>query len=352
MKLIKKTKSFIGLDIGKFAVKFVEFSFDNNGIFLKNLGYSCLSFETIVDEMIINTNEIIERIATLFSYFKIKKNNTAFSISGKDTIIKRLQVKGETYEDIRRNVEIEAPNHIPYNINDIKIAFHVFDSDEDTVDEKNDILLIAVKQEILEDYITILIESGLRPEIADIDFFAIQNIFEYNYQDEIDATETVALINIGANLLNILILKNFNSVFYRDTIMGNFLPYERIQATLNLPYEEIEKMKIENDPNPHIQNFICTINKNITQHIAKGLDLYLSSSNDDKINKIFLSGGGAFNREVRKFLKSRYPETSINFLDPFKSINIDESIFDKEYIDYIKPQYVVAAGLALRGMDL
>ncbi len=349
MKILKKAKTFIGLDIGKYAVKFVEFSFQKEKISLSNLGHSCLSFETIVDEMLINTNEIIDRIKTIISYYKLKKNSTAFSIPGNDTIIKRIQVKGETFDDIQRGVELEAPNHIPYNINEIKIAFHIFEQEEES--EQNDILLIAVKEEILDDYLTILIESGLKPEVADIDFFAIQNIFEYNYKEDIDPAETVALINIGANLLNILILKNFQSLFYRDTILGNFLPYERIQNTLNLPYSEIEKMKIENNPNPHIQNFISSINKNITSNIAKGLDLYLSSTNEDKIDKIFLSGGGALNKDIKRFLKSRYSGSEIGYLDPFKNVEIDEKLFDKDYINYIKPQFAVAAGLALRGMD-
>jgi type IV pilus assembly protein PilM len=350
MGLLKKPKKIIGLDIGKYAVKFVEFSFFNNTISLSNIGHSCFSFETIVDEMLINTNEIIERIKTLISYYKIKNNNAAVSIPGNDTIIKRIQVKGETYNDIKRAVELEAPNHIPYNINEIKMAFHVFDKENGS--EVNDILLIAVKEEVLDDYISILIESGLKPEIADIDFFAIQNIFEYNYNEDIDASEIIALIDIGANLLNILILKNFQSIFYRDTILGNFLPYERIQNTLNISYAEVEKMKIEKSSNHHIQNFVSTINKNVTSNITKGLDLFLSSSNEDKIDKIFLSGGEALDSYVKEFLKSRYPNTEINYLDPFKKINIDENLFDRDYIDYIKPQYAVASGLALRGLDI
>ena len=350
MNSLKKDKSFIGLDIGKSSIKLIEFNIKNNDIFLKNMLHSNLSFEVIVDEMIINSNELIERITKLIKTYKIKTKNVAISIPGNSVIIKRLSISGATYEDIAKQVEIEAPNNIPYNINDVEIAFHVIDSGEET-DERNDVLLIAVKKEILEDYATILIEAGLRPVVADVDFFALQNIFEYNYQDDIDDSECVALINVGANLCNIIVTKKFESLFYRDNNIGNFLYYDRAQNALNLSYEEIERMRLENSNNKHIKTLIDNGNKNILTEIVKGLELFLTSSGEEKIDKIFLSGGAALQKNFKNMLANNFPDTTIDYLDPFKKIIIDENLFDPNYIEYIKPQFSVASGLALRGLN-
>ncbi len=350
MNFFKKEDSFLGIDIGKYSIKAVEIGLSKGEAYLKNLGHSNLSLEAIVDEMIINSNEIIEKNINLIKHYKITTKETAISLPGNAVIIKRLNIKGETYEDISANLQAEASNHIPYNLNDVQMTFHIFE-DDNSKSDSNELLLIAVKKDVLNDYITILIESGLRPVVADVDFFALQNIFEFNYKDEIDSSEVVSILNIGSNLCNILVLKNFKSLFYRDANIGNFVQYQRAVKNLNLKYEEIEKLKIENSSNKHIKNLVETINKNLITDIAKGLDLFINSSGISKIDKFLISGGGSFYKDIKKSLSSKFPKSSIDYLDPFKKIAIDESKFDKEYIDYIKPMFAVSAGLSIRGLN-
>jgi type IV pilus assembly protein PilM len=345
----KPLKSFIGLDIGKFSVKIVEFTFDNERILLKNILNAGLSFETIVDDLIISTNEIIDRTSELIKLYKLNSKKTAISIPGNSAIIKRLEVGGNTYDEIHRNVLNEAPNHIPYNITEVEVTFFI--ENEESESEKREVFLVAVKKEILDDYLSILINSGLRPEIADIDFFALQNIFEFNYSDEINPEELVAIIDIGTNITNIIVLKDFKSLFYRDSAISNYIQYTRIMDDLNFSFEKIEKLRISRDKNIKIKNFSDKLEKTILNEITKGVDLFLNSNNVDKIDKIYLSGGGSLNSNIFLKLKEIYRKSEIFYLDPFKKIEIDSELFDIDYINYIKPQFSVAAGLALRGLD-
>ncbi len=348
MNIFKKTNSMIGLDIGKFAVKLVEFEFTSDEVVLKNIAVAGLSFETVIDDLIVNSNEIIDKIKKILKIYKIKTINTAVAIPGNSVIIKRLGVTGETFDDIKKQVDIEAPNHIPYNISDVEITFHVADTTEDS--GKREVLLIAVKKEILDDYVDILIESSLKPEIADTDFFSLQNIFEFNYKDDINSEETVALLNIGINIINIVVLKDFKSLFYRDSTISNYTQYMRLMDSLNLDFAELEALKISNDTTKSIREFIQATNKNILTEVAKGLDLFLNSSDFEKIDKIYLSGGGVLQKDVKRFIQDRYPESEIAFLNPFKKIVIDNKMFDPEYIRYISPQFSISAGLAIRGL--
>ncbi len=341
----------IGLDIGKSFVKSVELEFLPNEVALRNIGCAGLSFEVIIDDMIINTNEIIEKIKNFIKLYKIETKKTAIAIPGNSVIIKRLELSGETFDDIKKQVNAEAPNHIPYNISDVEITFHVSEKDDNSEEtNKKEVLLIAVKKEILDDYVDILIESELKPEIADIDFFALQNIFEFNYKDDIGSEEIVALLNIGINIINIVIVKNFRSLFYRDSTIANYTQYVRLMESLNIDFIELESLKISNEQNKLIKDFIKSTKKSIVTEISKGLDLFLNSSDTDTIDKIFLSGGGALYKGLKKAVQDRFPDSEIDYLDPFRKIVIDKEKFDSDYIEYIKPQYSIAAGLAIRGL--
>jgi type IV pilus assembly protein PilM len=348
MKLFKKSNSMIGLDIGKSSIKSVEFEFFKEEVILKNIGIAGLSFETIIDELIINSNEIIEKIRKLLNHYKITSKKTSVSIPGNSVIIKRLELSGETFDDIKRQVDAEAPNHIPYNISDVEITFHV--SEKNGESDKREVLLIAVKKEILDDYVDILIESGLKPEIADIDFFALQNIFEFNYREDIRPEDTIALLNVGINIINIVILKDFKSLFYRDSTIANYTQYIRLMESLNTDFLTLESWKISHESNKDVREFIHTTKKNILTEISKGIDLFLNSSDTDYIDKIFLSGGGVMQKGLKNAIIDRFPDSEVDYLNPFKKIVIDDNAFDPEYINYIQPQFSIAAGLAIRGL--
>jgi len=105
------------------------------------------------------------------------------------------------------------------------------------------VLLAAVKKDKLTEYTSLVIEAGLRPAIVDIDSFALENMYGVNY--EIKEGETVALINIGASLTNINILKGEMFAFTRDVSIGGNRYTESIQKELGISYDDAERAKRE-----------------------------------------------------------------------------------------------------------
>ncbi len=67
-----------------------------------------------------------------------------------------------------------------------------------------DVLLVAAKKDMINDYTTVVSEAGLLPVVVDVDAFAVQNCFTANY--DVPQNETVVLINAGAAVVNINII--------------------------------------------------------------------------------------------------------------------------------------------------
>jgi type IV pilus assembly protein PilM len=101
--------------------------------------------------------------------------------------------------------------------------------------ENMDVLLVAVKRDKVNDYVSVISQAGKTPVLVDVDAFAVQNAYEANY--EIDPLKVVALVNIGASVTNINILVRGQTSFWRDISAGGNQFTEALQREFNLSFE-------------------------------------------------------------------------------------------------------------------
>ena len=66
--------------------------------------------------------------------------------------------------------------------------------------------------------------------MVDVDTFTIQNMFELNYG--FPPNQTIALINVGASVVNINVIANGLTTFTRDISMGGGLLTAELQKQL------------------------------------------------------------------------------------------------------------------------
>ena len=104
-----------------------------------------------------------------------------------------------------------------------------------------DVLLVAVKKDKISDYTSAISQAGKNPAIVDVDVFALQNCYEVNYG--VDPGKVVALLNVGASIMNINIVKGATSIFNRDIAVGGNQYTDAIQKDLNLSFDQAETLK-------------------------------------------------------------------------------------------------------------
>jgi type IV pilus assembly protein PilM len=236
-----KKPSLIGLDIGSYAVKIVHLMEAKGTYRLKDLGIAQLPPSVIVEGAIKDPDEVQTAIKKLVTNLKTKVKGVATSIAGWSVIIKKVDLPQMSEEELTENIQLEAEQYIPFNVEDVNIDFQILGTSEDKAD-RMEVMLVAAKKEVIDDYVTLIRKAGLAPQVVDVDFFALENAFEANY----DATESggVALVDIGATKMNINVLKNGVSMFNRDASIGGFQITEDIQQRFGLEYEEAEKVKL------------------------------------------------------------------------------------------------------------
>ena len=350
MNFLKRKKGFLGLDIGSYSIKFIEIDIENNSVKLKNLGFIQLPPEIIIDGYIISLHLISIAIKKLIKGYKITANDTATAIPGNKVIIKRINIPQENYENIDDFIQFQASQYIPYEISEVSIDYDIIEKNEETSNEV-EALLVATKNEIIKDYITILSENNLFPQFADIDFFALQNCYEFNYFEEENKDEIVGILNIGYNISNLVFIKNKEGLFYRDYNLGAISLTKKIASKLNLSLMEAEKVKLNNIQNKYANEAKNEFFKEIQKETSKCIELFKNNLGITEIDKIYLCGGGSMIKGLKQFLEKSFNSINFEYLNPFKNFKIDEKI-DKEYLNYIKPIFGISAGLALRGLEI
>jgi type IV pilus assembly protein PilM len=339
-------KEIIGIDIGSSSVKLVQLK-EQKGVFtLQNVGILPLPLEAIVDNTLMDTSSIVETIKKLLKSLNIRVKDAACSVSGNSVIIRKISLPAMPPEELEDQIHWEAEQYIPFDINDVHIDFQILASDQNDP-SKMEVLLVASKKEIINDYLAVFNEAGINLAVVDVDSFAIQNAFELNY--DIGPDNVVALINIGASIMNLNIVKNDISLFTRDVQMGGNLYTEEIQKQFGVSGEEAERIKVSGDvpDQAKLRDTISRVNETLAMEMRRSLDFYNTTAGEGKINNVYISGGGAKTPMLVEAVQQRLG-LPVEIINPFCNIKYNEKEFDPEYLNEIGPLVTVAVGLATR----
>lgn len=358
---VPKKNQVIGLDIGSHSIKLVEIDHSKRGRILRNFGMIGLPPGAIVEGSIKEIEIVSSAIVNLYKNLKIKNKAVAASISGYSVIVKKISMGAKDESEIEARIQEEAEQYIPFDINEVNLDFDVLVPTKETEEEGDkvqgevvdqmDLMLVAAKKDVVEDYVSLIELAGLHAGLLDVDAFALQNVFEISTQ-EAEPEGCYAIVNVGAEELGINAIKNGVSLFTRDSSYGGSQITEAIKSEFKVSFEEAEKIKlggIQPDDSAALEEIFSTVVSDWIQEIKRALDFVGNTYPNEVIEQILLCGGSCKIPGFQKYLKL---ETDIQIaeLNPFANLIVDERVFDPKYLKYIAPQAAVATGLALRSI--
>lgn len=344
--LFKKKKDLVGIDIGSSSVKLVQLWPTKDGYQLLNAAIVPLPSEAIVDNSLMDTSAVADAVKNLVSSLGIKTKDAACSISGNAVIIRKITLQTMSSEELEDQIGWEAEQYIPFDIKDVHIDFQILG--QDPIDpSKMQVLLVASKKDIINDYSAVFADAGMSLCVMDVDSFAVQNAFELNAESSEDVR---ALVNIGAGVMNINVVRGEISLFTRDVQMGGNQYTEELQKQLGVSAQEAEKMKqlvVEQQQGP-LRDIIGRVNDSIAQEIRRSVDFYNSSAlAEERIAKVSMCGGCSKMVGLKETVAAKL-NMDVDLLNPFERIRFNEKDFDPEYLQEIAPLMAVGVGLAIR----
>jgi len=336
----------IALDIGSTFIKLVQLKGSKRAYQLAKFGMVPLPPEVIVEGAVMDAGRVVDAIKELITAQNVKTKEAVISVSGSSVIIKRISVSDTTEDELAESIKWEAEQYIPFSIDDVNVDFQKLGTG--AAEGQADVLLVAVKKDKINDYVNLVKEAGLEPVVMDVDAFALANMYELNYEM---STGITALLNIGASVMNISILKDGLSIFTRDITVGGNRYTEALQKEFGLSYEDAEKVKrgaiAEGVDAENVASVMSSVTEDIVGETQRSFDFFRSTTGSDSVSRVLVSGGCARIGNFISVLSERIG-IPVEITNPFKNIKVDPKHFNPAALQEAGPQCAVAVGLAIR----
>lgn len=344
--MAKKDNLITGVDIGSHAVKICQLQQTGKGYKLLAVGSAALPIGAVEDGVLQEPDEVGKAISSLLKNLKIKNTKIGISISGYSVIVKKINLETMEDEALAEYIKAEAEQYIPFDIDDVYLDFQKLPSKREESD-RSDIMLVAAKKEVINDYLEMLQQLKLKTVLVDVDGFALENIWETTSKE----VENVALVDIGASKMNINIISEGVSVLARDIVVGSEQLTDQLANVLDIDHSEAEKVKLGivsvKDNKEAVEKIFAQTCTQWVLEIKKAIDLYLANNPDKPLNSLILSGGGSKVNGLLNFI-SRETGLQVIAFNPFANMDFDEKRIDRHYLTSIAPEMAIAAGLAIR----
>jgi type IV pilus assembly protein PilM len=341
----------IGLDIGSSSIKLVQVKAARKSFSLQNFGIEPLPPGAIVDGAIANHGAVAESIRNLSKRIHLRGKDIALAVSGNSVIIRRLHIPAMQGPALAEQMEWEVKQNIPFARDEVIVDWEVLVPR--TSDGQMEVVLVAAKREIVEQYVEAVRAAGLNPLIVDTDAFAMQNAIESAMG--FGNNETVAVINIGAHFSTIVIISDGKPVFHRNLAAGGDTFTEAIRHRLAVGIDGAEAYKVGGGGSvgaaevvpQEVHRVLAQISEQVSSEFQRTIDFYLGDAVGANLARVFLTGGSALVPQLPKAIQDR-ARVPVAIFDPFASIGVDAKRFDTEYLRANAPVATVAFGLSLR----
>jgi type IV pilus assembly protein PilM len=336
----------ISVDIGTSSIKVMQLDVSSSEPKLISAGMAPTPAGAFSNHCIVRTDEVAAAIKGVLEANEIKIRKAVTAVPGPCVFTKKISIAHCDPKELETNIGFEASNYIPHSIDAVRLDYQVVSSSSNST---IDVLLVAVKNDIVDSYTDVLEEAGLEPLIVDVDYFALENMYELAY-GKIEGG-TIALANIGSRFTSVNIIQNGQSLFTGDVGVGGRLYTDALCETLELKPKEAEGAKQGIIPEGVESALVQETLDRTTEHIASELHRQIgffwnAAATDQSIDTIYVSGGGS---QVNGLLEELRSKTGIDCVkaEPFKKVLCPET-FDGDYLNEIAPSMAVSVGLAVR----
>jgi len=350
----------VGLEIGTYSIKMVELLHKRRSFRLRRLAQLRIP---PAKEKNASENSIAEAIRSLFSRYKVDKRCVISGIGGDSAIVRRIKVPLMKVKELRRAIRWEAEQYIPYPIDQVTLRFHILEEEPSEKEErKMSVILVGVRNEVIEAHLQLLQKVGIHPHIIDINPIALFNIFNLSNSKEKDR---VALVDLGHSMTNLILLDKRGPFLIRTISIGGLQLTQAIAQQLNLDYmaaekikeeyglltlDESEKMK-EKSIAAQVDEIIRKSIDDLIEEIVRSFEYYASQTGGSTIKEMVLVGGTSYLKGIDKFL-SKELGLPVKRFNPFEGIAYSPKEFSSDYLNKVGSIFAVGLGLALRRREL
>jgi type IV pilus assembly protein PilM len=348
-----KAPPLFGLDISSSSVKMVEIVDAGKGTYrVERYAIEALPREAIVDGNINNLEAVTESVKRAHKRLSTRTKHVAMAVPTGAVITKKIVLAAGLREDeLQVQVESEANQYIPFALEEVNLDFQVVGPAPSGPDEC-EVLIAATRKEKVDDRVAVAESAGLKPLVIDVESFAQQTALSLVVQQLPGGgkDQNIAVVDVGANVMNVTVLRNEQSIYTREQAFGGNQLTQDIISRYGMSQEEAENAKRSGGlPDDFEAEVLRPFMDNLSMEVQRALQFFFTSTQYHSVDHILLAGGSAVipGLDEAVNLRAQVPTSVAN---PFASMQTSPRIQLKRLmID--APSLIVACGLAMRTFD-
>src|SRR5271168_5418634 len=348
------SKSFLAADFGAGSLKLAEFEQNEaGGLRLKQYGIKTLGLEGSQE----STREaaILKALQELLTAKNFTTRQTNVCAPGFHVFSKFVKLPPVDTSKVTQIIRYEAQQNVPFPLDQVVWDYQILGT---SATSELEVLLVAVKSEIIDGLFRVAEGAGLRMKLVDASPAALCNAFRYNYGDLEGCT---MLLEIGAKTSNLLFFEK-GKVYSRSINIGANSITQDFANEAKLKFPEAETVKIEKgsvslggayeEPEDPQAAAIAKIARQVMTRlhiqVNQTIQFFRGQQGGSAPQRLFLSGGASIMPFTAQFFAEKL-NVPVEYFNPFRNIEIDPAL-DLEELSKYAHSYGEVVGLGLRDL--
>lgn len=340
----------IGIDISSAAVKVLQLSNTGGRYRVEHYGVEPLPPNSVNDKSIEQVEVVGAAIKRAIAKSGCKSKYAAIAVSGSSVITKVITVAGGLDDaTMEQQVLDEASNHIPYQMDEVSLDYEILGPIPNS--ESLQVLIAAARTENVEARQDALTHAGLIAKVVDVEVFAIENAFKLiSEQQKIPSAGLTAVVDVGANLTTIHIIKDGRSIYSREQVFGGRQLSEEIMRRYGLTFFDAgAAKKLGGLPESYEAEVLEPFKEGVAQQISRLLQFFYSGSDYTRVDQIYLAGGCAAISAIDKVVEQHLGVNTL-IANPLATMTVSPRV-QAHALAADAQALLIACGLALRSFD-
>ena len=325
-----RAEKILALDIGASSVKMGCFApLKAGGIELVQYAVRELDSDPAQEEH--RLEEITLAIQDIMAEHRIPPGPVLFSVPGQSVFSRFVKLPPVNKDKVLQIVQYEAQQNVPFPINEVVWDYQLIGSGGGEID----VMIAAIKAEIIEQLTDAIVKAGLQPELVDVAPMAIYNAVRYNYSQMPHCT---LVIDIGARSTDLIFIEE-SRVFNRSIPVGGNTITQQIMREFNLSYEDAEKLKKahafvafggayeapSSEVADKVSKTVRSIMTRLHTEINRSINFYRTQQSGSQPALALLTGGTSIIAYTDTFLKEKL-HIDVDYLNPFLNVSVNPGI--------------------------
>lgn len=350
MRLLTPGKGLIGVEISSCAVKLLELKPRANQYEVASYAVSPLREGAVVEGRIHNADDVAGALRRAVDYAKPSSRKAAISVPAALAYAKTLPFpQAFSEEDIEECIITDPERYIPFPLDKGVFDFQLLGPAPPHAD-KQQVLLVACRQEIVRQLLAVLETAGLDPVAVDVETYAIERVFDWlrpALSNQRKASNSTAFIDIGTHRCAFHVMRHGHSVFSRDTLFDAQMNSRAMRECGASTFEDSIADREAGVLLPtHSFQMMASFVDAVVQQIGRSLQLYYASACHYQVTEMLLAGDASMVPGLAERMADE-SGLSVSLANPLQHMRFSKRC-NKDDLMRHAPAMVTACGLAIR----